>query len=97
MLLKLSDIKEKTVPILREYGVIYAGVFGSYARGEAHADSDVDLLVKTTKPISLLVFFDLADKLEDALGKKVDIVTEKSVNKRVRPFIMSDLKTIYEN
>lgn len=96
MKLSIEGIKEKITPILEKYGVEYAGVFGSVARGEANDDSDVDILVKIFKPVSLLKFFKLNDELEDALGRKVDLVTEGSVNRHVKSYVLSDLKAIYE-
>lgn len=92
----LIEIKQKITPILEKYGVEYARVFGSVARGEAKEDSDVDLLIKLLKPVSLYTFFDLQDELEETLGRKVDLVTEGSLNKFLRPYILPDLKTLYE-
>ena len=95
-MINLSEIKEKITPILEKYGVKYARVFGSVSRGEAREDSDVDLLIKLIKPVSLYTFFDLQDELEEALGRKVDLVTENSLNKFLKPYILPDLKTLYE-
>ena len=57
-----------------------AWLFGSYARGEETADSDVDILVVFDKDggksISLLKHIKIALDLEDILGKKVDLITE---------------------
>jgi predicted nucleotidyltransferase len=92
----LSEIKEKITPVLEKYGVEYARIFGSVARGEAREDSDVDLLIKLLKPVSLYTFFNLQDELEEVLERKVDLVTEGSLNKFLRPYILPDLKTLYE-
>ncbi|MBI5220766.1 MAG: nucleotidyltransferase family protein [Candidatus Liptonbacteria bacterium] len=70
----LANITEIVTPILRRYGVKRAAVFGSAARGEAGADSDVDLLIELDEPLGLLKLAQLNYVLEDALQKKVDLV-----------------------
>lgn len=52
----LNEIKCKIIPILKKNDVIKAGIFGSYARGEETKNSDLDILVKTKKSMSLLGF-----------------------------------------
>ena len=94
--MKVSELQEKTITILREYGVAHASVFGSVARGEDRSDSDVDLLVRLGKPMTLFGFVGLAQALEKVLGKKVDLVTEQSLNKHVKPYVLRELQTIYE-
>ena len=65
---KLQQIAKVAVPILKRNGVVKAGIFGSYARGEAKKKSDVDLLVKTKKNMGLLEFAGLKVKLEKNKG-----------------------------
>lgn len=57
-----------------EYGVTRLGIFGSYAKGTATANSDVDLIVEFERPLGLR-FIDFAEELERLLNKKVDILT----------------------
>lgn len=77
--------------IVRRFGVRSLSLFGSVARDEARADSDVDVLVEfeglTTfdDHMGLLVF------LEDLLGCHVDVVTAKGLKPRLRPLIDRDL------
>jgi hypothetical protein len=92
----LDDIRRRAAPILERYGVEYAGVFGSVARGEDTPDSDIDVLVVLKQPVSLLKFFALNDELETALGCKVDLVTRNSLNPHVKPFALQELQTVYE-
>jgi len=93
----VDTILDRAKPILKKYKVKKAGIFGSYARGDASPDSDIDFLIETFKPITLFTFFDMNEELEKVLGKKVDIMTPRSLNHRVRPYVMADLKTIYED
>lgn len=96
MNMTLEEIKEKTAPVLKQHGVTYAAVFGSAARGEDRPDSDVDILVRLGRPTGMVEFMRLIEGLENGLQKKVDLVTEQSLNRHVRPYILADLKTIYE-
>ena len=72
---QITRILLRDLPRLREkYGVVKFGLFGSFVKGTARKTSDVDLLVEFEKPIGWK-FIDLADELENALGRKVDIAT----------------------
>lgn len=83
--------------ICRQNDVSMLGVFGSAARGELNADSDIDLLVRFSKKKSLFNLVDLEEKLIDALGKEIDIVTEASLSPHLRDSILGDLIVIYES
>jgi len=91
----LDEVKEKIIPILEQSGLQYAGVFGSVARGEARADSDVDILVKFSGPPTFASYLRLDESLRNQLGRDVDLVTEGAVNKFLRPYIEQDLQVIY--
>lgn len=92
----IEEVKQKTVPILKQHGVTYAAVFGSIARGEDRPQSDVDILVRLGRPMGMVSYMKLVEGLEEILDKRVDLVTEQSLNKRVRPYVVPDLKIIYE-
>jgi len=66
------------------------GLFGSYARGDATPDSDIDILVDFDPSIGLK-FVHLADYLEQLLGKKVDLISTRAVSPRLRASIEEDL------
>ena len=92
----INEVKQKITPVLEEYDVEYAGVFGSVARGEDRPESDVDILVRLGSPTGMFRYMRLVKVLEQSLSKKVDLVTENSLNKFVKPYVLADLKTIYE-
>ena len=77
-----------------------AWLFGSYARGEETADSDVDILVVFDKDggksISLLKHIKIALDLEDILGKKVDLITEGTLMPFAHETAEKDKILIYE-
>jgi predicted nucleotidyltransferase len=80
--------------ILREHGVVKASVFGSYARGEARPDSDLDILVSYGDGVSLFTHFDLRDELEKYGGKPVDIISDRALSRHFRPYVEKDKVTI---
>ena len=77
--------------------VLKAFLFGSFSRGEAQSDSDIDILVELdySKHIGL-GFVKMKLDLEDQLKKEVDLVSSNAVSKHILPFINSDKKLIYE-
>ena len=84
MVYTLNDLREIVTPVAEKYRLRAVHVFGSYARGEAREDSDVDLLVDCAG--SGLVGFEyggLYIDLEKALGKSIDLVTVRSLEQPV--------------
>ena len=70
-------------------------MFGSYARGEQNANSDIDLLVKFKETPSLLQLIKIENELSKKLGLKVDLITEGAVkNKIIKAHMKQDLKII---
>ena len=63
----INEIKNKTNPIAKAYGIGRMSLFGSYARGEATDDSDVDLYIQRGRLKSLLQYFAFIDELEKTL------------------------------
>mgnify|MGYP001594649964 CR=1 FL=1 len=86
----IQKIAKIAVPILKKNGVVKAGIFGSYARGEAKKRSDIDILVKTRKNMGLLEFAGIKVKLEEKLHKKVDLVEYGTIKPLVKKDILAD-------
>ena len=87
---KLKSVK----PYLKEeFGIKQIGYFGSFAKGDYHNDSDLDILVTFNRKIGWK-YFDLQDYLESAIGRKVDLVTERSLRKQWKQAILQQVKYI---
>lgn len=82
------------MPILKQAGVTRSAIFGSYVRGEAKKNSDIDMLVEVPRGTGLFGFVGLKHKLEDALKKKVDLVTYGSLHPRLRERILQEQRPI---
>ncbi len=87
----IDEIKKKTLPILKKYDLKRAGVFGSVVRGELGEESDVDILVEIERDdMSLLDFVGIKLDLEDALGRKVDLVEYATIKPLLKERILEE-------
>jgi predicted nucleotidyltransferase len=90
------------IQIVKDYfsgqPVIKAYLFGSYSRGEADKNSDIDILVDLdySKHIGL-GFVTMQSELQQKLQKKIDLISSKAVSKYIKPFIEKDKILIYES
>lgn len=74
----------------RKYPVSRIGVFGSYARGEATENSDLDIAVEISGPMGLN-FVAMADEIEALFGIKVDVVPKRSIKPTYLPYVERDI------
>jgi len=88
------DNTRKLVSIARKHGVVRASLFGSFARGDARPDSDLDVLVEMEPGRSLLDLVRLERELKKALGLEVDVATPKSLYPSVLERVMAERKTV---
>ena len=83
----LSILKKLKPDLMQQFGVKQLSLFGSTARDEAIEQSDIDILVSFYGVATSARYFGVQFYLEDNLGCKVDLVTDKAVRKELRPFI----------
>lgn len=92
-----NEINSNIINYLQSYKPERIGIFGSFARGEQSAASDIDILVKFRSNVSLFDLVKIHRELSVILGRKIDLVTEASLkNEKLRSYIYKDLKVIYE-
>ncbi len=88
---RLMDFKKKVVPILKRNKGVKAGVFGSFARGEAKKDSDIDILIEVkAKKFSLLDLVGLELELKEKLKRKVDLVEYSTIHPLLKERILQE-------
>ncbi len=82
--LTLEKIKEIVKPLAAKYKIKEVYLFGSYARGEATTESDIDFLVFGGDQFKLTMIFAFAEDLRDAFGKEIDAYEINEVNQESR-------------
>lgn len=92
----LEEIEEKAVPIAKSYGIQSLGIFGSYARQEAHADSDIDICIEKGNLRSLVQYFSFIQELEKAFQCHVDVVTTEIEDKDFLKRLLEERIVLYE-
>ena len=94
---KNQQIREQILPIIKAYKINYAAIFGSFARGENKKDSDLDLLVNFSKPVSYFDLVEVEQKIARKIKiKKVDLVTLDALHPLIRKSVNKDIKVIYD-
>lgn len=94
--MKMNKIFKTVTSILESHGVKKIGIFGSYVRGEEREASDVDIIVEFSERKSLFDIVGIEQELSDALGIKVDLLTEKSISPYLIDRIKKEMVVIYE-
>jgi len=97
MILTEDQIKHIVEDYFQDKPVKKIFLFGSYARGEANENSDVDLLVELDRSQHIgLSFFGWYQDLQDVFKRKVDVVSANGLSKYIGPYIEADKKLIYD-
>ena len=86
-----NTITEAKDEIRGRYKAEIKGIFGSYARGDFHTDSDLDLLVDFDEGANLFDLVGLQQFLEQKLGCKVDLVSRRSLREELRTSVLDEM------
>ena len=86
----IRDHREEVLRLADEHGALNVRLFGSAARGEEDAESDLDLLVDMEEGRSLVDHVAMKQDLEDLLGREIDVVTERSLHPRLRERVLRE-------
>jgi len=94
----ISELQKNIIiDTIMPFHPVRIGIFGSMARGEDTDNSDIDILYQLKETVGLFNLVRMKDNLEENLNKKVDLVSEKYINPKLKPLIMNDLIIIYNN
>lgn len=94
-----DEIARRLAPLCREHGIVRLELFGSVARGEARAGSDVDLIATLSRPLGFR-FYGLGEDMERTLGVRVHLLTREQIDTMTNPYYLAsirpDICTIYD-
>ena len=90
----LGLLREHRATLVQRFGVAELSLFGSFARDQATGDSDIDLLVQFDGPATSKQYFGMQFYIEDLLGRRVDLVTERALRAELRPHVERDIVNV---
>ena len=90
----LKAHRKEIIEIAAHNGAVNVRIFGSVARDEEKADSDIDFLVNLQAGRSLLDLARLLRELEALLGREVDVITEAGLRPRIRPQVLKEARPL---
>lgn len=86
----IERLEKKIIPILKRHDIVKAGIFGSFARGEATRKSDIDILIRFKGRKSLLDLARVEIELEKKIRRKADVLTYDSINPLLKERILKE-------
>lgn len=91
----IADIKAKLIPVFAKYKIKKAVLFGSYAKGNARSNSDIDILVESN--LRGLAFYGLLEEVVNAVDKSVDMIDMSQIadSSRIQKEISSTGVVVY--
>ena len=90
----LASKRDQILALAAARGARRLRIFGSVARGEDHEGSDIDLLIDMPAGTSLLQIVGLQQDIEDALGIRIDLCTERELHPSLRPRILAEARAL---
>ena len=87
----LNLLRAHKIALAQRFGVVEMRLYGSFARGQASGDSDVDVLVRFDAPPDWRRYFGAQAYLEELLGRPVDMATSQELRAEIRPYVEREL------
>jgi len=88
--------KKKLLEVCKNNDIVFLAIFGSFVKGDFAKESDIDLLVRFSRPKSLLELVRIERVFSEVLGSKADLLTEASISPYLRDRIEKEMKVVYE-
>jgi predicted nucleotidyltransferase len=89
-----ESLKQSILQVLKQRPISRAAIFGSFARGDEHAYSDIDLLIEYSTPQSLFDMLRLENELKDITSRKVDLIEYSALKPSIKAKVLSQAITI---
>ena len=90
----IDDISKAIIPVFKKYGINSASIVGSFAKKDYIKESDIDIVVEITYPISLLTFARIKNELENILNRRVDLIERSAIKSRLKKSLLRDKITL---
>jgi predicted nucleotidyltransferase len=91
---EIEKYKQLILPVLKWYFIKRAAIFGSTAKGNMNADSDVDLLIEAEQGFTLFKMLKLEEEISELVRRKVDIVEYSALKSSIKTEVLSSAITI---
>ncbi len=91
----INEIKEKAIPIAKNYGLNELSLFGSYSRNEQNENSDVDFFIKSGDLRGYFAYFNFVNDLEKVFNCHIDVIMDGIEDKEFVNKINKDKKVLY--
>ncbi len=92
----IEQLRAAVQSLTPEFDIDKVYLFGSFAKGRATPNSDIDLCVETCGNFSLMSAARYSNKIQGLTGRKIDLVTQNSLYPHVRESMLKDRKLLYE-
>jgi predicted nucleotidyltransferase len=91
---ELEQYQKLILPVLKRYFIKRAAIFGSFAKGNSHKNSDVDLLIEPENGFTLFNFLQLEDEISTLINRKVDLVEFSALKPSIKEEVLLSAITI---
>lgn len=88
--MELVNLRKQITDILRNYPVSKAAIFGSFAKGLENKNSDIDILIESSGPISLFQILKIEKDIKNATKRKADVVEYSAIKSSIRKSVLKD-------
>lgn len=86
---ELERYQQLIVPVLKRYMIKRAAIFGSFAKGDANRNSDVDILIEPDKGFTIFKFLELEQEIATLINRKVDLVEYSAIKSSIREEVLT--------
>ena len=91
---QLEQYQQLILPVLKRYFIKRAAIFGSFAKGDNTAHSDIDLLIEPQKDFTLFKMLQLEEEISDLVKRKVDLVEYSALKPSIKKEVLLSAITI---